>query len=188
MLRLILIAFSTLIFASPALSQPCQQLTSISRKERKVLKEYIRFCESKGFLKADTGIVMLHRRIDPLGQLEWYIGVSYKDYYIERKPPIGWSTVLGKPILWYNDLFLPNDPKLTNEEQTCLAQVVGTRVSKRPPPPQPRPILDINGQPMFYKNGRPMMTSGQDFRAGGSGVDMHIIFKKDGSVSKLISV
>lgn len=188
MLRLVLIVFTTLIYVAPALSQPCEQLTNISRKERKVLKEYVRFCESKGFLRADTGIIMVHRRFDQLGQMEWYIGVSYQDYYTERKAPIGWSTVWGKPILWYNDLFLPNDPKLTNDEQACLAQIVGNSVTKRAPPPQPRATQDINGQPMLYKNGQPMMTTGRNIQGGGSGVDMHIIFKKDGSVSKLISV
>ena len=188
MLRLLLVAFITLILNHSAPAQTCEQFTHVSPKHRKVLQEYIQFCESEGVFKGDTGIIMLHQRMDKLGQIEWYIGVSYQDYYLDRKPPMGWSTVAGKLILWYDNFSLSTDPKLTIDEQICLAKIVDKRVTKRPSLPHPTPVLDIDGKPKVDRNGKPIMFTRHILYGGVPGVDMHIIFKKDGSVSKLVSV
>lgn len=181
MWRLLLVVFLSLALISAVPAQPCQQLTHISHKQRKVLKDYIRHCEAWGFLKGDTGVVMLHQLVDPLGQTEWSVGVKYQDEYRDQKPPIGWSMCLGKLILWYAGFGFTSNPELTAEQESCLAQIVGKRITKRPPV-QRMPVL-VNGQPLLDKNGEPITVPIRALNGGGDASTLHIIFKNDGSVS-----
>lgn len=129
---------------------------------------------------------MLHQLVDSLGQTEWYVGVKYQDEYRDQKPPIGWSMCLGKLILWYAGFGFTSKPELTVDQGNCLAQLVGKRITKRPPV-QRKPVL-VNGQPLLDKNGEPITVPIRSLNGGGDVSTQHIIFKKDGSVSKLRSV
>lgn len=186
MWRLLFVVFLSLALVSEGPAQPCQQITHISHKQRRVLKDYIRHCEAWNFLKGDTGVIMLHQLVDPLGQTEWYVGVKYQDEYRYQKPPIGWSMCLGKLILWYSGFGFTSKPELTVDQESCLTQIVGKRITKQPPV-QRKPVI-VNGQPLLNKNGEPITVPIRSVTGGGDASTQHIIFKKDGSVSILQSV
>lgn len=186
MKRSLLTIIALLIYVPSLLAQPCEPFKVRSRKQTKVLNEYIHLCESLGYLKGDTGMIMLHQRQDKLGELEWYIGVSNKDNYQDRKAPIGWSIISNKLVFWYDNLNSVAGSKLTESELSCLTKIVGNRVSKRMRTPPATPLLDISGKPRLDKNGKPIMVT--QHISERFGVNLHIIFKKDGSVIKLSSV
>lgn len=186
MWRLLLVIFLSLALVSTGLAQPCQQVTHIGHKQRRILKEYIRHCEAWGFLKGDTGVVMLHQLVDSLGQTEWYVGVTYEDEYADHKPPIGWSMCLGKLILWYAGFGFSTAAEPKIEQESCLTQLVGKRITKRPPVRQ-KPVL-VNGKPLIGKSGQPITVPDRTLQGGGDASTYHIIFMKDGSIIKLRSV
>lgn len=186
MWRSLLVVFLFLVSVSAVFAQPCRQVTHISHKQRRILKEYIRHCEAWGFLKSDTGVVMLHQLVDSLGQTEWYVGVKYQDEYTDYKPPIGYSMCLGKLILWYAGFGFSTVAELKTEQESCLIQLVGKRITKRPPVRQ-KPVL-VNGKPLIGKSGQLITVPDRTLQGGGDASTYHIIFMKDGSVIKLRSV
>lgn len=182
----ILIFLLTFLYVPSVHSQPCKQINIKSQKERKAIKQYIHFCRSQGLFKTDTGVIQITEWKDTLSQKNWDISVLTR-YYELTQAPIGWARVDNKIILYY---IRPIDAKLTTDESVCLEQIVKPYVKKLPPrPPDPVEVPDLtySGKPRLGRDGKPLMIKFiRDVISGGGGTYSCIIFKKDGSVTRLI--
>ena len=167
-------------------SQPCKQIDIKSRKERRAIKQYVRFCKSQGLFKTDSGVIQITEWKDELSQKNWDISVLTR-YYELTQVPMGWAKVSDKIILYY---VRPINTKLTADESICLEHIIKPYVKKLPPlPPDPKevPDTDRNGKPRFDKDGKPLMRNFmRNITSGGNGTFSHITFKKNGSVIKQI--
>ena len=185
MVRIILLLI-TFLYVPFVCSQPCKPIDIESRKERRAIREYIRFCKSQGLFKTDTGVIQITEWKDELSQKNWDISVLTR-YYELTQAPVGWAKVSDKIVLYY---VRPIKSKLTADESVCLEHLTKPYVKKLPPlPPDPIevPDLTISGKPRLDKDGKPLMRKFvRDITSGGDGTYSHIIFKKDGSVTRLI--
>lgn len=77
MVRLLIICLLALFYWLPLNAQPCERF-DIQAKQQKVLKRFIRECESKGFLTPDSGYIYLSEWVDSQGQINWQVAALKK--------------------------------------------------------------------------------------------------------------
>ena len=192
-----------LLFVSclPLNAQPCKRLNIENKKQQRVLKRFIRQCESKGFLTPDSGYIYLFEWVDSEGQTNWQVSARkkwrkyspiapFRGHCIDCLAPTGWTNVSNRLVLCYN---ADHSDTLTKAESDCVQALLTPRVTIVPPgAPPPKEVVrrDAQGQPILDKEGRVIM---QPFypdvsAGGGGGNNTHITFKKDGSIEKGLSL
>lgn len=201
MVRLAFMFLLTAVSWLPVVAQPCERADFQDEKQLRVLKRFIRECEAKGFLKSDFGIIYLSEWVDCQGQTNWQVWsqttwqqypwiAPFRSHCTDCIAPIGWTKVANRLVIRYNS---DRSDTLTKAESSCLQKILTDHVTILPPlvpPPKEVPRLDAQGQPVLDKDGKPRMRPYYPdvSTGGGRGHNTHITFKKDGSITKGLSL
>lgn len=165
-----------------------QSCSRVRLDHRRELKWFINDSQKKGFFSKDKGVVSLTERLDTSGQMHWNVSVDLEDNY-RRRAPSGWTRMFGRVILVNREagMSFSKSRTPTSEELACSEKIVGDRVTKQPPPNPPEPLIRL-GKPVLRPDGTPVMTTRRYMIGGGPGNSYHIIFYRNGEVSRLKSV
>lgn len=200
MKRLFYTLLLTVVSCLSLVAQPCTQLDIQDKKQQKALKRFVRDCEAKGFLKPDSGLIHLTEWVDSENQTNWQVWAQttwkqyptiapFKGHCTDCLTPVGWTKVSKRLVLLYKG---NRSDTLTTDESNCLRKIVANyaTVLLLALPPKEVPMVDANGRPFLDKEGKPKMrpflwpgTAG-----GGGGHNTHMIFKKNGSIEKGLSL
>ena len=202
MLRLAFLFLLTVVGWLPVLAQPCNRVDIQDKKQLKVLKRFIRECEAKGFLKPDSGMISVSEWVDQQDQINWHLAARlswqpypwigpFRGHCTDCIAPIGWTKVANRLVIRHNRD--GREDTLTKAQSSCLQTILAGHVTILPPlalPPKEVLRRDAQGRLVLDKEGKPQMIPYYPNVAAGSsgGHDTQVVFKKDGSIKKGLSL
>jgi hypothetical protein len=173
-------------------AQPCQERHTTDSLEYRVLRDYMDECRKNHFdyyydTEARTGmrmgIILLTTFTDTLGQKNWSLSYTLNDNY-RAHPPAAYDVVDMNVVLIYDAdakghrIYPPATPKLVK----CIDEIVTDRVY------QTRKATHRWFDYGSYKDPKSKLVKHTDYgvQTGVSHNPYRIIFKKDGTVQKLV--
>ncbi len=176
--------------------QPCQQEQPQNKQRSDLLEGFLWQSQQAKLITQDKGIALLRQETDSLGREVWTLTPHLDDSYREEKSlPRSYYQINGVVILIWKeaDLDQPLDSLQKQQLLTCLKEVVGSRITPKPPveenwewarvaetDEQGRPKLDANRQVIKQK-----VKVKQTISSGGP-TRSQFVFGKDGSVRKYL--
>jgi hypothetical protein len=161
--------------------QPCQEVNLLdSRAKRDILKEYITSCRLKNYFIEDKGVVIIVTYQDDAGHVRWYLSALIDDRFL-KNPPMHYTEIDNVICLVYpgNSSGMPAmQTTLTSELESCLSEVIGSRVYKYVSGPQYTYTTDENGKKEKWRV--------KHTNTGNAHNGLIIVFNKDGSYTKEI--
>lgn len=180
MKTILLIAFFG-FFSQVGYSQPCQEVNLLdSRAKRELLKEYVTSCRLKNYFIEDKGVVSIVTYQDAAGHVCWYLSALIDDRFL-KNPPTQYTEIDNYICLVYqgNSSGMPvTQTAPASELESCLSDIIGSRVYKYVSGPQYTYTTDATGKKEKW---RVKHTDTGNVHNG-----LIIIFNKDGSYTKEI--
>jgi hypothetical protein len=180
MKTILLIAFFG-VFSRFGYSQSCQEVNLLdSPAKRELLKEYVNSCRQNNYFIEDKGVVSIVTYQDAAGHVCWYLSALIDDRFL-KNPPTRYTWIDHEICLVYqgNSLGVPvTQTAHTSELDSCLSELIGSRVYKYVSGPQYIYTTDANGK---KEKMRVSHQSGGNVHNG-----LIIVFNKDGSYTKKI--
>lgn len=168
-------------FSQVGYSQSCQEVNLLdSRTKRDLLKEYVNSCRQNNYFIEDKGVVSIVTYQDAAGHVCWYLSALIDDRFL-KNPPTQYTQIDNDICLVYqgNSSGMPvTQTAHTSELESCLAELIGSRVYKYVSGPQYTYTTDENGKKEKWRVKHDSL--------GNVHNGLIIVFNKDGSYTKKI--